>query len=120
VQVHIDDSESFTDGEIRVIHAAGRKVAVIRWGDTFYAVRNVCPHAGASLCSQVRALLAPTGQPGDFEVRADRPVVACASHHFEFELGTGRCVVDANLRVKTYPIVADENGRLAIDIDGSA
>jgi 3-phenylpropionate/trans-cinnamate dioxygenase ferredoxin subunit len=94
----------------------GKEIGVMRWNDEFFAARNVCPHAGAYLCAFVRAHLAPGPEAGTFEVRDDQPVVACAWHHYEFDLKTGRCTADPKLKIKLYPVVVGADGMVCVDL----
>jgi nitrite reductase/ring-hydroxylating ferredoxin subunit len=56
--------EDYADGAVRIIEAGGRQVGVIRWGDDFYAVRNVCPHESGPVCAGlVRPGIVAGGRP---------------------------------------------------------
>ena len=47
VVARVDD---FPDGDRKIIDVNGRSVGVFRIGDTFYAMRNLCPHHHGPLC----------------------------------------------------------------------
>jgi len=57
-------------------------------GGRFYAVSPTCPHEEGPLA----------------EGWIEGSTVICPWHGFDFELTTGRCVVDPDLAVTTYPV----------------
>lgn len=65
----------FEPGAKLVVSAGGRPVAVFRVGDDFYAINNVCPHKGASLC--------------DGALDAERRIIHCPWHQWGWHLDTG-------------------------------
>jgi nitrite reductase (NADH) small subunit len=87
-----------------VFRVDGREIGVVRLGSQVYAVRNVCPHQSAALCSgtvERRALRnAPIGAPAAGQ---SVPVISCPWHGWEFDLRTGRALVDPTRRVAVYP-----------------
>jgi nitrite reductase/ring-hydroxylating ferredoxin subunit len=53
----------------------------------------------------------PSGRPLDDAeqlITDDGALLRCPWRLWEFEIATGRCVADASLRVKTYPVVVEE------------
>ena len=80
-----------------------------------YALRNVCPHRGGALCrGPVTGTTLPTS---DFRYVYGREgeIVRCAWHGWEFDITSGRSLVDPTIRAKTYPIEISE-GRVYIVI----
>jgi nitrite reductase (NADH) small subunit len=73
----------------------------------FHALHNRCPHRGGALC------LGPvTGTAlGDagfrFVYGREGELIRCAWHGWEFEIATGRSLVDDRIRAKTYPVEVD-------------
>lgn len=91
-----------------------RELAFVRWRDDVYALRNVCPHMSASfhrgpVCGHI------TGRVGDVEIRDDDPVIMCPWHQYEFSLGSGRCVTDEKLRVRSYAVRV-RDGSVYVDL----
>ena len=70
--------DEFPTGRGRAVTAAGKRVAVFRLGDRWYALGDSCPHMGASLA----------------DGRIDGPNVVCAWHDRQFNLETG----ESNMR----------------------
>jgi nitrite reductase (NADH) small subunit len=65
----------FREGRGRVVVVEGLKVAVFRIGERLHAVKDACPHMGASL--------------GDGKLQGLR--VTCHMHGWTFDLETGMC-----------------------------
>ena len=99
-----------------IVEAGGRELGLFRVGDSFYALRNLCPHQSG-----------PLGEGGIFpalrarvvreriEEYYDREnvVVACPWHGWEFDLRSGVCLADPGRRVACYETVVRE-GRVAV------
>jgi nitrite reductase/ring-hydroxylating ferredoxin subunit len=91
-------------GERRMIELGGHRICLYRVGDDLHALADRCPHRGAPLCSAGRIA---TG----IELRDGRPALArrdalvrCPWHKWDFDIATGRCAVDAKLRVRRYAV----------------
>lgn len=99
-------------GSLAELEQAGRLVARIGGRDlgvvldggrrTPYAIRNRCPHHGGPLClGDVRER--ESGTPGRYSL-AERSVLRCPWHGWEFDLDTGRCLDEPALRAAVYPV----------------
>ena len=99
---------------VLLARVGGREIGVLRDRATgaVHAVRNRCPHHGAPLClGTVRDRLG--GRPAQY-VSAERRVLHCPWHGWEFDLDSGRCPDDERMRVAVYPVKI-EAGRVLID-----
>jgi nitrite reductase/ring-hydroxylating ferredoxin subunit len=105
MRVVVGKVDEIPPGERRRVSANGRDIVVFNVDGAFYALRDVCPHQGAQLsCGHVVGSVTSTG-PGSYVYAADRPVVKCPWHGWEFELATGQSWCDpAKLRVRRYPV----------------
>jgi nitrite reductase (NADH) small subunit len=76
--------------------------------DRYFAVRNTCPHHGASLA---RGYLFGTNLPsgvGEYRYGRHQEIVRCPWHGWEFDLHDGRSLHDPQgKRVKAYVVVLD-------------
>ena len=86
-----------------------------------YALRNICPHKRGPLCTgqltgQIAADAPPSAYDKELTVSGDGEVLRCPWHQWPFEIATGRCLVDSNVRVKTYPVRIDGND-IVVDLD---
>ena len=46
----------------------------------------------------------------------DGEIIRCPWHLWEFEIATGQCLVDPNVRVKTYPVIINDD-EIAVEYD---
>jgi 3-phenylpropionate/trans-cinnamate dioxygenase ferredoxin subunit len=80
--------EAVEDGHAEVFEADGRRIALCRAGDEFYAIDDVCTHDGGSLDQGTL-----TGKE-----------IECPRHGARFDIVTGRALCLPAVRpVRTYP-----------------
>jgi len=82
----------------------GLSIGVFNVGGRFHALHNRCPHRGGELC---RGPVTGTAVlTGDYRFRygRDGELVRCAWHGWEFEIESGRCLVDPRIRARTFPV----------------
>jgi len=114
VLTDVGASADFEHRRARIVRVAGREIGIVRFEDELYAVRNVCPHAHAPLCRGVVHSHLVAGEPGRVDVAGGVPIVSCPWHGWEFDLRTGRALVDPVLRVRTYDVV-ERDGRVLVE-----
>jgi NAD(P)H-dependent nitrite reductase small subunit len=85
--------DEFASGKAVAVQAGRRTVAVFRVGDDFFAISNVCPHKGASLC--------------DGEILIEERMVRCPWHHWNWQLDDGKLESDPRQSVRTYEVAVD-------------
>ena len=73
--VRVGRVSDFREGRGRAIKVDGVAVAIFRVGERLFALKDACPHMGASLAD---------GKPDGLQVE-------CHWHHWKFDLDTGRC-----------------------------
>lgn len=71
----------------QVLEHQGRKIALVKTGDKFHALDNMCPHRGGPLA--------------DGHVEGDK--VTCAWHAWSFNLDSGNCLNVPGTAVTVYP-----------------
>ena len=113
----IGSAADYADRTAYRVEAAGRTIVVVRNGNTFYALRDECPHQGAPLSAGRVAgtvLQSGIGEPVGYG-RADK-ILRCPWHGWEFDLETGRSLVDPHRAcVRAYP-VRFEGGRVIVQM----
>lgn len=112
-------TEEIPPGERKlVVPFRGRAgIGVFNVNGTYHALRNICPHKQGPLCTgyvygRIVADAPPSGRPllaPDYAVERDGEIIRCPWHLWEFEIATGRCLVDPRARVKTYPVVVEDD-----------
>jgi nitrite reductase/ring-hydroxylating ferredoxin subunit len=85
-------------GGIRMLRAAGRRLALVRTADGVFALDNACPHEGYALTQG--------------EVKGGE--LTCAWHNWKFRLADGRCVLGEE-DVRSYPVTI-AGGEVLVDV----
>jgi nitrite reductase (NADH) small subunit len=101
--VPVADATDMPPGAGRVVEAAGRRLALFNVDGTFYALDNVCLHRGG-----------PIGE-GDL----DGTIVTCPWHGFQYDVTTGRHVLDPEVGLQTFPARV-RDGRVEVLIEGAS
>lgn len=87
-------------GARALVESAGKSLALFNVDGQFYAIDDSCPHQGASLCGG----------------RLDGRVIQCCAHGLRFSLASGYLLNSTALKVASYPVEVQEDGRLFIVI----
>ena len=95
-------------GQIRMIAVGGHRIGLIRVGDELHAVADRCPHRGAPLCSGGRTVHGLRFGDGAPERGAERALLRCPWHKWDFDVASGRCVVHPTLRVRRYRVTVED------------
>ena len=96
-------------------------IGVFNVNGSFHALRNICPHNFGPLCTgRVTGHVTSEG-PGSsnfngLRFERDGEIIRCPWHLWEFEIATGQCLVDPNVRVKTYPVII-EGDEITVEYD---
>lgn len=95
--IDVGACDDFPRGKGRAVDVAGTRVAVFRLQQGWYAIRDACPHMGASLADgKVEGLL-----------------VQCFWHDWQFHVETGATPGHSNFCAKVYGIEVAE-GRVKL------
>jgi nitrite reductase (NADH) small subunit len=107
--------EAPAEGSVRMLDVGGHRVGLYRVDDTLYALADRCPHRGAPLCS---GRIATPVEASDGALTVGKPgsIVRCPWHKWEYEISTGRCLVDERLRVRTYAVELDGD-QIVVSLD---
>lgn len=105
--------DSFADGERRIVEVGGRSIGVFRVGESFYGIRNRCPHQGGPLCLGHVLGDAVADAPGDARISDDPLRIACPWHGWEYDLGSGQSFLGGAMAgVKSYGVGLEPGGSL--------
>ena len=118
-EARISLREAPEEGSVRMLEVGGQRVGLYRVGDELFALADRCPHRGAPICSG--RIGTPIEAEGDMLVLGRRrSVLRCPWHKWEFDIATGRSLVDDRLRVRTYAVrLEGEHVVVALDRTGS-
>lgn len=79
--------EKLVEGQGRTAFLGTTRIALFKIEDAIYAIKNACPHAGASLSmGELRGL-----------------VVTCPRHDWRFHVGSGACLNKKMFQARTWP-----------------
>jgi len=95
-------------GHVRMLEVGGHRVGLIRVGDELHAVADRCPHRGAPLCSGGRTVHGIRLAGGEPVRGAERALLRCPWHKWDFDIASGRCVVHPTLRIRRYRVTVEE------------
>ena len=87
----------FTPGAGKMVVVGSRPVALVRLGDQFHALDNLCLHRGGPLC----------------EGPIERGVVTCPWHGWSYEIATGTMVQDPRVGVSRHDVRV-QDGEIAV------
>jgi nitrite reductase/ring-hydroxylating ferredoxin subunit len=107
---------SFPDGERRIVSVGGRSIGVFRVGESFYGIRNRCPHQGGPLCLGHVLGDAVADAPGEARISADPLRIACPWHGWEYDLDSGQSFMGGAMAgVRSYGVGLESGGGLLSD-----
>jgi nitrite reductase/ring-hydroxylating ferredoxin subunit len=108
VELAVGPVEELRREGCRVVEAEGRRIAVLSVDDRFFALRDRCPHKGASLClGTVSGTFLPSA-PQEYRYGKDNMVLRCPWHGWEFDLETGQSLLQPDdVAVRVYRVTVD-------------
>jgi 3-phenylpropionate/trans-cinnamate dioxygenase ferredoxin subunit len=93
----------------RTIDVNGRQVLVVWSGEAFYAVFDRCPHMPASLSQGTISGTFTPSAPQQLDYGRHERVIRCPWHGWEFDLETGRSLLEPQRTgLKTYPVTVED------------
>lgn len=87
-------------GRAKAVAAGGRTIALYHTASGFYATSNTCPHRGGPL--------------GEGDLMGNE--IVCPWHLWGFDVATGACTGDAEIRVPAYEVRVEDD-RVLVRID---
>jgi nitrite reductase (NADH) small subunit len=105
--------DDLPDGLVQEVAVNGRKIGMVRVGDSVHAFNAICPHHAGPL-AKGRVVCAVGAQvPGVPILDSEKRVLMCPWHAWEFDLEDGVAVADPSLRMRVYPAEVCE-GRVMV------
>lgn len=107
-ELRLPASEAPAAGQIKMVEVGGRSIGLFLIDGRLHALADRCPHRGAPLCSHGEVV--STIEPSGASLADELALVRCPWHKWDFDVATGRCVVDERTRVRRYRVreYADE------------
>jgi 3-phenylpropionate/trans-cinnamate dioxygenase ferredoxin subunit len=95
-------------GTQRRFAVGGRLIAVFNVAGQLRALKSACPHQGGDLAEGTVVRSVTADGPGAYAVDAERVMVKCPWHGWEFDLETGQSFCEPRrVRVKSYPVAVE-------------
>lgn len=114
-EVRIPLEEAPAEGSMALVDVGGHRVGLFRVAGSFHALADRCPHRGAPLCAGMIGTPFEV-QGGEVALGPERSVIRCPWHKWEFDIVSGRCLVDPRLRVRRYGVRV-EDGAVVVTLD---
>ena len=93
----------------RVVDVDGRPVVVLSVGEDLYAVSGRCPHMGAPMCAGSVGGTLVASAPGELVYGHDQRVLRCPWHGWEFDLETGRSLLEPRrVGLRTFRVTCED------------
>jgi len=106
MEIRVGTIEEVRRDGCRILEVDGRRVGVISVGEEFFAVADKCPHMGASMCAGSLSGTMVASAPHEYVYGHDDRVVRCPWHGWEFDLETGRSLLEpSRFGLRTYRVV---------------
>jgi 3-phenylpropionate/trans-cinnamate dioxygenase ferredoxin subunit len=103
-----------------IVDVDGHSIGVFNVEGKLFALLNRCPHQGAALCQGTVTRVLEADQPGAYRYDAERPLLQCPWHSWEFDLRTGQSYFDpARTRVRSYDVDVESGSALAESEEGT-
>lgn len=92
-----------------IVNVKGMEIGIYELDGTYYAWRNVCPHAGAPVCE---GHVCGTRMPStvyEYIYGRDQEILRCPWHGWEFDLLTGKHLVDDKVKLRGYEVSVEDD-----------
>jgi nitrite reductase/ring-hydroxylating ferredoxin subunit len=101
-------------GSCKILSIGGRSVGIYYDGENYFGIRNVCPHEQAELCKGKVTGTTLTSKPHEYIYGMEGEILVCPWHGWEFNIKTGKSLVDPDrYKAKVYD-VSIENNRIML------
>ena len=97
-------TDEVPNGAAKIVQLKARSIGLFRVEDEYYAVMNVCPHRGAPLCEGPVCGTTVDTQDRTFAYGRAGEIIRCSWHGWEFDIRTGKALIDPTLRARTYQV----------------
>jgi nitrite reductase/ring-hydroxylating ferredoxin subunit len=101
-ELRLPASEAPAAGEIKMVEVGGRRIGLFSIDGQVHALADRCPHRGAPLCSHGEVV--SSIEAGGTSLADKLALVRCPWHKWDFDVASGRCVVDERTRVRRYRV----------------
>jgi nitrite reductase/ring-hydroxylating ferredoxin subunit len=97
----------FKESDRKIVAVGGMEVGIFYVDGRYVAWRNVCPHAAAPVCQGVVCGTRLPSKVYEYKYGKENEILRCPWHGWEFDLKTGSCLADPNVRLRGFPVELD-------------
>lgn len=101
-KIYLDEVSAFSKNPAKVYPVGNLEIAVFFHEEKFWAIDNMCPHAGAPLVA---------GNVENYEV-------TCPWHYWRFDIRNGQCLTNPYDKIESYSLEI-ENQKLYLWMDAT-
>ena len=95
-------------GERKIVELEGRSIGVFNIKDSYYAIKNVCPHYKVALCEGTVTGMPLPSKVGEFVWGREGEIIRCPWHGWEFDILNGKSIFNPHkCRVATYDVTVE-------------
>ena len=110
VQHPVGSVEELRSVRCRIVELEGHQVGVISVEDSFFAIRNRCPHRPADVCQGTVGGTLLASAPHELDYGRHQRVLRCPWHGWEFDLETGRSLLEPDrFGLRVFPVSVHDN-----------
>ena len=116
-EVRLAAADLPSPGRIAMVEIGHHRIGVVQVGGEIHALADRCPHRGAPLCSAGQVVTGIERRPdGALELGREGTLIRCPWHKWDFDIASGTCPVDGQMRVRTYS-VRREGDEVVVSLD---
>jgi nitrite reductase/ring-hydroxylating ferredoxin subunit len=105
-------------GQTKIVTVRDRSVGVFNVRGEYFALANLCPHAGGPLCKGQVTGTSVADAPYSISWHRSGEIVRCPWHSWEFDIKTGKTLTDPTRTVRTFKTVL-KDGRVYVETGAS-
>jgi nitrite reductase/ring-hydroxylating ferredoxin subunit len=104
-EVRVPACELPEPGRVAVVTIGHHRVGIMQVDGQIHALADRCPHRGAPLCTSGEIVTAIERRAdGTLDLGPPGALIRCPWHRWDFDISTGTCPADPQMRVRTYPV----------------
>ncbi|MFD1987715.1 Rieske (2Fe-2S) protein [Mesorhizobium newzealandense] len=94
-------------GQPKIVTIGRMSVGIFLLDDGYAALLNICPHRAGQLCLGPVSGTTRQTDRAEFVYERAGELIRCAWHGWEFDIRSGKCLVDEKLKARTFPVHID-------------
>ncbi|BFT74624.1 Rieske (2Fe-2S) protein [Paenibacillus sp. P36] len=93
----------------KIVTLKGIEIGIFVVNGSYYAWRNLCPHAAAPVCEGVVCGTRLPSLVYQYEYGRDQEILRCPWHGWEFGLTDGKHLVEGGVKLRGYEVEVEGN-----------